>query len=105
MDTQKFTEKRRPRRTHPTLAADKPPTLRDDVREYLDDLVRTLQLMMCVVIASTKALREQNADADADIALVLQHYCSDQLDVAIDKARALLGRAAFTRIEGTPQPS
>jgi hypothetical protein len=57
------------------------------------DIVRNLQLAIATVMVCVEALRRQNADLDADIALVLERDASDRLHEQIEKLRALVAAA------------
>jgi hypothetical protein len=59
-------------------------------REQLLDVVRNLQLAMAAVMVCVEALRRQNADLDADVALVLERDASDRLHTEIERIRRLL---------------
>lgn len=66
----------------------------DPLHEQLMQLTNKLQLTLCVVTASVKALRAQGADQDEDIAVVLQRYVGDALDLEIQKWDALMALRA-----------
>lgn len=78
-----------------TPAASRPPgggrDPKDDaLRLDLFDFIRKLQLTLAVVIAAVKALEQQAAEQDEDIALVLKRYVGDALAGEIDKWEAIL---------------
>jgi len=58
-------------------------------RDQLLDVIGNLQLAMAAVIVCVAALRRQNADLDADIALVLKRDTGDRLHTEIEKLQAL----------------
>jgi hypothetical protein len=95
MATQKLTRKpiriRTP--TAPALLHRRAQAKRDIDPHHKDllHLVRTLQLVTSVVIAAVKALREQSADQDEDIALVLQRHVADALHKEVEKWEGILG--------------
>lgn len=46
---------------------------------------RALQAAMSTIIVSIAALRRQNSDIDADVALVLERSAADSLDVELER--------------------
>ncbi len=55
----------------------------------LQDSIRQLRLAQSVITVAIAALRRQNADNDADVALVLERYASDRLDIEIERLARL----------------
>jgi hypothetical protein len=83
----------RPARRIDTSAADARPAPSVDaavVSQCLWQLLEALQRSMSAVIVSVEALRRQDADADSDIAVVLQQHVGDQLDIAIERLAELI---------------
>jgi hypothetical protein len=65
--------------------------------------VQRLQLILPVISVAVLALRQQSAELDADIALVLSRNACDPLDVEIDVLESLLETMeARTRGHGDP---
>ena len=65
--------------------------------DELDDLGRHLELCFALIVVCVEALRAQNADHDADIALVLQRTVGYRLTEQIEKAAALAARCKQPR--------
>ena len=53
--------------------------------DRLVSLLHGLSHSLSVLIVSVEALRRQDADADSDIAAVLQQNVGDQMDIAIEE--------------------
>jgi hypothetical protein len=53
-----------------------------------------LAIARAAAYTASAALRQQNADADAEIALTLQRCLGDELDRQIERLTALIGDAA-----------
>jgi hypothetical protein len=53
--------------------------------DRLVSLLHGLSHSLSVLIVSVEALRRQDADADSDIAAVLQQHVGDQMDLAIEE--------------------
>lgn len=64
----------------------------------LDDLGRHLEVCYALVVVCVEALEAQNADHDAEIALVLKRTVADRLGGQIERAAALAGRFKHARI-------
>lgn len=90
------------RRAHPEPGrrADRPDAdPADSQREFLRDLIRSLNRIMSVVIVATHALEHQNADSDANVADILRTYAGNKLYIEIENAEAVL--AKLDRARGT----
>lgn|SRR6185312_17163528 len=59
-------------------------------RRQLEEMIQSLRLAMSVVVVSIGALRQQDAENDAEVARVLARHVADRLDAAIEKAEELL---------------
>lgn len=57
-----------------------------DIRDHLSDHMRDLRSASCAVTVCVQALQQQAADADEEIALVLQRMAGDKLAAAIERA-------------------
>lgn len=64
----------------------------------LDDLGRGLEVCRALVVVCVAALEVQNADHDAEIALVLKRAVADRLGGQIERAAALAGRFKHARL-------
>jgi hypothetical protein len=58
--------------------------------DRLCDLLHSLSHSLSVLIVSVEALRRQDADADSDIAAVLQQNVGDKLDIDIEQLMELI---------------
>jgi hypothetical protein len=67
-----------------------PPTVDEQLPIRLRRLAQRLQLILPVISVAVLALRHQNAELDADIALVLSRNACDPLNIEIDQLEALL---------------
>lgn len=85
---------RKPARTRVLKKPPSPDGISDALHQELMQLIRKLQLTLSVVTASVKALRAQGADQDEDIAVVLQRYVGDALDLEIQKWDSLMSHRA-----------
>jgi hypothetical protein len=60
------------------------------VRAELGEVITHLQQLQATVAVAVGALRQQNADIDADVASLLQRSVGDNLQEQIDKLEAVL---------------
>ena len=60
---------------------------RQSLEDSMDVHKRALQTAMSTIIVSIAALRRQNGDIDADVALVLERAAADCLDVELERVR------------------
>jgi hypothetical protein len=66
------------------------------LRAELQDVIGGLKPLPSVLAIAISALREQNADIDADVADLLQRIVSHPLQDQIQKLETLLGRLPAT---------
>ena len=62
----------------------------DDMRQRLTDHLGALRFVNGTLAVCAQALRQQNADMDADIALVIQRTAGDKLDATIEQIEELV---------------
>jgi ABC-type transporter Mla subunit MlaD len=62
------------------------------VRTELQEVVGNLRQIQSVLAVAVGALRQQNADIDADIANLLQRSVSDALQQQVEKLESVLRR-------------
>jgi hypothetical protein len=62
------------------------------VRSELQEILGNLRQLQSVLAVAVSALRQQNADIDADIASLLQRSVGDSLQQQVEKLEALLRR-------------
>jgi hypothetical protein len=62
------------------------------LRAELQDIIDSLKALPSLLAVAISALREQNADIDADVANLLQRSVSHPLQDQIQKLEALLSR-------------
>jgi hypothetical protein len=67
--------------------------------------VQRLQLIRPVISVSVLALRQQHAELEEDIALVLSRHAGDPLDVEVDQLEALLNTMESQRITRSDAPN
>lgn len=65
-------------------------TLRQHLRTHLQPTLVRLRGVQAAITTSALALRQQNADADADVAHVLVRCAADPLDAEIEQIETLL---------------
>jgi hypothetical protein len=81
-------------------------TLDEQLPIRLHRHVQRLQDILPVISVAVLALRQQHAELDEDIALVLSRHASDPLDVEIDQLEALLSTMEAQRtVRGDPPRS
>lgn len=68
------------------------------VRAELLEVIATLRQLQSTLTVAVSALRQQNADIDADIANLLQHSVSASLQEQVERLEALRAR-----LPGPPQ--
>jgi hypothetical protein len=66
------------------------------LRGELQEIIDSLKALPSVLAVAISALREQNADLDADVANLLQRTVSHPLQDQIQKLEALLSRLPAT---------
>jgi len=64
--------------------------LSEALRQQLSDHIGALRFVNGTLAVCAQALRQQNAEMDADIALVIQRTAGDKLDATIDQIEELV---------------
>jgi hypothetical protein len=62
------------------------------VRAELQEIVNRLRQVQSTLAVAVGALRQQNADIDADIATVLQRSVGDALEEQVERLEAIMKR-------------
>jgi hypothetical protein len=73
----------------------RPPSNSTKVRADLANIRARLGVALAVVTVASMALKHQNAEADADVALLLQRCVADELFNQLDRLDHILGTAGI----------
>jgi hypothetical protein len=71
----------------------------EDIRTQVAEHIGALRFVNGALIVCVQALQQQDADNDAEIALVLQRTVGDKLDATIDRIEAIALGIDFDELE------